>query len=92
MPVLVDGADAFYGRTEVRLHPYTVMLDKERRVAVREPFHKIGFCDRIRAQIRFVLKEIDAEEVAKLENPEKGTFRVAGRRGEAVPELRRACC
>ncbi len=78
MPVLVDGADAFYGRMEVRLHPYTVILDKDRRVAVREPFHKIGYCDRIRAQVRFVLKEIDAEEVAKLENPEKGTFRVPG--------------
>lgn len=78
MPVLVDGADAFYGRMEIRLHPFTVILDKDRRVAVREPFHKIGFCDRIRAQVRFVLKEISAEEVAKLENPEKGSFRVPG--------------
>jgi tetratricopeptide (TPR) repeat protein len=78
MPVLVDGADALYGRLEIRLHPYTVILDKDRRVAVREPFHKIGYCDRIRAEIRFVLKEIDAEQLAKLENPEKGTFRVPG--------------
>jgi tetratricopeptide (TPR) repeat protein len=78
MPVLVDVGDALYGRLEIRLHPYTVILDKDRRVAVREPFHKISFCDRIRAQVRFVLKEISAEEVAKLENPEKGTFRVAG--------------
>jgi tetratricopeptide (TPR) repeat protein len=78
MPVLVDGADALYGRMEIRLHPYTIILDKDRRVAVREPFHKIGYCDRIRAQLRFVLKEIDAEELAKLENPEKGTFRVPG--------------
>jgi tetratricopeptide (TPR) repeat protein len=78
MPVLVDVGDAFYGRLEIRLHPYTVILDKDRRVVVREPFHKIGYCDRIRAEIRFVLKEITAEDVAKLENPEKGTFRVPG--------------
>jgi tetratricopeptide (TPR) repeat protein len=78
MPVLVDVGDAFYGRMEVRLHPYTIILDKDRRVVVREPFHKISFCDRVRAQIRFVLKEVGAEEVAKLENPEKGTFRIPG--------------
>jgi tetratricopeptide (TPR) repeat protein len=78
MPVLVDVGDAFYGRLVIRLHPYTVILDKDRRVAVREPFHKISYCDRMKAQVRFVLKEITAEEVAKLENPEKGTFRVPG--------------
>jgi tetratricopeptide (TPR) repeat protein len=78
MPVLIDVEDALYGRLEVRLHPYAVILDKDRRVAVREPFHKIGYCDRIKAQVRFVLKEIDAEGVAKLENPEKATFRVPG--------------
>jgi len=78
MPVVIDAADALYGRLEIRLHPYTIMLDRDRRVVVREPFHKIAFCDRIRAQVRFVLKEISAEEVARLENPEKGTFRVPG--------------
>ena len=78
MPVLVDQGDAFYGRMEIRLHPYTVILDKDRRVVVREPFHKISFCDRVKAQIRFVLKEVTAEEVAKLENPEKATFRIPG--------------
>ncbi|MGB8931689.1 MAG: redoxin domain-containing protein [Anaeromyxobacteraceae bacterium] len=78
MPVLIDGADAFYGRMEIRLHPYTVILDKDRRVAVREPFHKIGYCDRIRAELRFVLKEIDAAELARLEDPAAGTFRVPG--------------
>jgi tetratricopeptide (TPR) repeat protein len=78
MPVLVDVGDAFYGRLLIRLHPYTVILDKDRRVAVREPFHKISYCDRIRAQVRFVLKEGTAEDVAKLENPEKGTFRIPG--------------
>jgi tetratricopeptide (TPR) repeat protein len=78
MPVLVDVGDAFYGRLEIRLHPYTVIFDKDRRVAVREPFHKIGYCDRIKAQIRFVLREISAEDVARLENPDKGTFRIPG--------------
>jgi hypothetical protein len=78
MPVVVDPGDAFYGRMEVRLHPYTIILDKDRRVAVREPFHKISFCERVKAQIRFVLKEVTAEEVAKLENPEKATFRIPG--------------
>lgn len=78
MPVLVDAGDAFYGRLEVRLHPYTIILDKDRRVAVREPFHKISFCDRVRAQIRYVLKEGTAEEIAKLENPDKATFRIPG--------------
>jgi tetratricopeptide (TPR) repeat protein len=78
MPIVVDVGDALYGRFEIRLHPYTVILDRDRRVAVREPFHKIGYCDRVRAQVRFVLREISAEEVAKLENPEKGTFRVPG--------------
>lgn len=78
MPVLVDAEDALYGRLEIRLHPFTVILDRDRRVVVREAFHKIGFCDRVKAQIRFVLKEIDAAEVARLENPEKGTFRMPG--------------
>lgn len=78
MPALVDEGDAFYGRMEIRLHPYTIILDKDRRVVVREPFHKIAFCDRVRAQIRFVLKEVTAEEVARLENPDKATFRIPG--------------
>lgn len=78
MPVVVDVGDALYGRLEVRLHPYTIILDRDRRVVVREPFHKISFCDRVKAQIRFVLREVGAEELAKLENPDKGTFRIPG--------------
>ncbi|HEY7723730.1 MAG TPA: hypothetical protein VH880_00235 [Anaeromyxobacteraceae bacterium] len=58
-PVLLDEADALYGRWELRQHPVVVIVDRARRVHAVEPYRRIGYCDAIRARVRFLLGEID---------------------------------
>lgn len=74
MPVLVDVGDALYGRLGIRLHPAVLVADGKSRLVAYEPFHKLNYCDRIRAEIRFALGEMDRAEVASVENPERALF------------------
>lgn len=79
MPVVRDAGDALYGAFGVRLHPYLLLLDRKGEVVVREPFHEINYCDRVRARIRYALREIsDAQLAAALDPPPSITHTDAG--------------
>ncbi len=74
MPVLVDVGDALYGRLGIRLHPAVGVADGKFRLVAYEPFQKVNYCDRIRAEIRYALGEMDRAEVARVENPDRALF------------------
>jgi len=74
MPVVVDQADRLYGRLGLRLHPVVGVTDGSFHLLAYEPFMKVNYCDRIRARIQFALQEITADEVRKVEAPEKATM------------------
>jgi hypothetical protein len=74
MPVLLDPDDRVYGRLGVRLHPVVGIADAQLRLVAYEPFMKVNYCDRIRARVRYVLGEISADDVRRVEAPEKGTM------------------
>jgi tetratricopeptide (TPR) repeat protein len=74
MPVLVDQADRLYGKLGLRLHPVVGVADGKFKLLAYEPFMKVNYCDRIRARIQFALQEITAEDVRKVESPEKATM------------------
>jgi hypothetical protein len=69
MPVLVDEDDRLYGRLGVRMHPVVGVADEQQRLVGYEPFKRLGFCDRLRAQVRFALREIDREGLEKEQAP-----------------------
>jgi tetratricopeptide (TPR) repeat protein len=69
MPVLVDRGDVVYGRLGVKLHPTIGVVDGLGKLAAREPFRAINYCDRVVARIRFVMGEIDAKALAAAEDP-----------------------
>ena len=74
MPVLVDQADRLYGKLGLRLHPVVGVADGKFKLLAYEPFMKVNYCDRIRARIQFALQEITAEDVKKVEAPERATM------------------
>jgi hypothetical protein len=74
MPVLLDPDDRLYGRLGVRLHPVVGIADGQLRLVAYEPFMKINYCDRVRARIRLVLGEIGADELRRVDVPEKATM------------------
>jgi tetratricopeptide (TPR) repeat protein len=74
MPVLLDPEDRVYGKLGVRLHPVVGIADGQLRLVAYEPFMKINYCDRIRARVRFLLGEIGADDLRRVEAPEKATM------------------
>jgi tetratricopeptide (TPR) repeat protein len=74
MPVLVDQSDRLYGKLGVRLHPVVGIADGSFRLLAYEPFMKVNYCDRVRARIQLALGEITAEDVRKVDAPEKATM------------------
>jgi len=74
MPVLVDQGDRLYGKLGVRLHPVIGVADGQLRLLAYEPFLKVNYCDRIRARIQLALGEISADDVRRVEAPEKATM------------------
>jgi tetratricopeptide (TPR) repeat protein len=74
MPVVVDRADRLYGKLGLRLHPVVGVADGKFKLLAYEPFMKVNYCDRIRARIQFALQEISAEDVRKVEAPDKATM------------------
>jgi hypothetical protein len=69
MPVVRDPGDTIYNEYNIRLHPYVLLVDRRGEVVVREPFHQINYCDRVRARIKYALKEIDDAQLAALLDP-----------------------
>ena len=71
MPMVLDVGDALYGGLEIKLQPTILVLDREGRVAAAEPFREINYGDRVVARVRFTRGEIDAEELARTEDPDR---------------------
>lgn len=74
MPVLVDRADALYGKLGVRLHPVIGITDRAWKLTAYQPFAKINYGEVIRAQIRRALGEIGEAELAKVLEPPRATM------------------
>lgn len=75
MTVLVDEGDALYGRLGIRLHPVVGIVDAKRTLAAFEPFRQLNYCERIKVRIRYALGEVGADEIAKIDEPERATTR-----------------
>ncbi|HET6414519.1 MAG TPA: hypothetical protein VFG53_20890 [Anaeromyxobacter sp.] len=59
MPVLLDAGDKLYDKLKVRLHPAVLIADGKGILQVSEPYRQVDFADAVKAQVRFVLGEID---------------------------------
>jgi tetratricopeptide (TPR) repeat protein len=75
MPVLVDTADALYGKLGVRLHPLIGIVDAKRKLTAWEPFRKINYCERTRVRVRYLLGEVSEAEIARVDQPEESNTR-----------------
>jgi hypothetical protein len=71
MTVLVDEGDELYGRWQVRQHPISIVVGKDRKVSAVQPYTRLRYCDVLMAQVQFALKEIDAEQLALVLDPPK---------------------
>jgi tetratricopeptide (TPR) repeat protein len=74
MPVLVDSADALYGRLNIRLHPMIVFVDAGLRVDDVEMYRQIDYCEIVTARIRLLLGEIDQAGFEAVVNPARGSM------------------
>lgn len=72
-PVLLDVGDALYGRLHVALFPTVGITDKGFKIVAWEPFTKVQYCEVIRARIRFLLGEIDEQQMASILHPDAAT-------------------
>ena len=84
-PVLIDTGDALYGSLGLALHPVVVIVDKENKLAAFEPFRAVNYCSVISAHLRYVLREISAEEMRKALDPPKA---VEGGNGQVAKRYR----
>jgi hypothetical protein len=73
-PILIDKGDEVYGKLEVVQHPLVVVTDSTGKVTIAQPYERIRACDLVLAHVRFLLKEIDAAQLAALVNPERATM------------------
>jgi hypothetical protein len=73
MPVLIDPGDALYGKLGVILCPVLGIADKDHKLVAYEYFTKINFTEVVRARIRYLLKEIDDQQLEQVLNPSGAT-------------------
>ena len=73
MPVLIDEADAVYGRLGARLHPTVGIANDKRQLLAYEPFHEVNYCDRVQVRIRYALHEATTADVDRVDRPERAT-------------------
>ncbi len=72
-PVLIDTGDALYGRLGLALHPVTVIVDKDYKLAAFEPFRSVDYCSVVSARLRHALREISDGELRKVLDPPMST-------------------
>jgi len=84
-PLLMDAGDALYGSLGLALHPVVVIVDKENKLAAFEPFRAVNFCNVVSAHLRYVLREISAEDMRKALDPPKA---VEGGNGQVARRYR----
>jgi hypothetical protein len=70
MPVLLDAGDQLYDKLQVRLHPVVVVADGKGILQVVEPYRQVGFADAVKAQIRFVMGDLDKAARDRALDPE----------------------
>jgi tetratricopeptide (TPR) repeat protein len=70
MPVLLDEGDKLLELLQVRLSPAVVITDGKGVLRAVEPYRQLDFGEAVRAQVRFVLGEIDQAALARALNPE----------------------
>ncbi len=70
MPVLVDAGDKVYDALAIRMYPAVIVVDGKGIVQAVEPFRQLDFADAVKAQVRFVLGEIDKAALSKALDPE----------------------
>lgn len=70
MPVLLDAGDRLYDALEVRLFPAVVIADGKGVLRAVEPYRQLEFAHAVKAQIRFVLGEIDRAALDRVLDPE----------------------
>jgi len=70
MPVLLDAGDKLYDKLKVRLHPAVLIADGKGILQVSEPYREVDFADAVKAQVRFVLGEIDRATRDRALDPE----------------------
>jgi tetratricopeptide (TPR) repeat protein len=70
MPVLVDERDKLYDRLGIRMYPALVITDGKGVVQAVEPYRQLDFADAVKAQVRFVLGEIDKTARDRALDPE----------------------
>lgn len=73
MPVLIDAGDALYGKLGVVLCPVLGITDQNHKLVAYEYFTKINFAEVLRARLRFLLREIDKQELQRVLNPPGAT-------------------
>jgi tetratricopeptide (TPR) repeat protein len=73
-PILVDQADALYGKLGVRLHPVVGIADKHLKLFAYEHFRQINFREILLARLRLLLGEIDQAGMDRVLEPPKGTL------------------
>ena len=74
IPVLIDQGDALYGKLGVRLHPVVGVANEKFALIAYEPFQDVNYCDRVKGQVRYALKEISKTDLARTDAPERALF------------------
>lgn len=69
MPVLIDTNDLFYGSLGVALSPVLGITDRDHRLVVYLPFAKVNYQTVLEAHLRYLLKEISAQELQEVLEP-----------------------
>lgn len=70
LPVLLDEGDKLYDKLGIRTYPAIAITDGKGVVQAVEPYRQIDFADAVKAQVRFVLGEIDKAARDRALDPE----------------------
>jgi tetratricopeptide (TPR) repeat protein len=84
MPVLIDTGDALYGKLGVVLCPVLGIADQNHKLVAYEFFTKVNFAEVVRARLRYLMNEINQQELERVISPPK-----AAQGGDAMVARRR---
>jgi Flp pilus assembly protein TadD len=68
-PVLIDSGRQVYGAYGIRVSPMTVIIDKGGKLAYDLPGHSLTYKSVLEGHVRYVLGEIDDEEMQEIVSP-----------------------
>lgn len=70
-PILVDSERNVYGDYGIRVYPSTVVIDREGNVAYGIPGHSLSYKVQMEARLRFLLGDINNEELQAAMHPKR---------------------